>query len=314
MDQPVVSQGKIVFDSVKQYLKEIGRYELLDADGEKRLAWAMRAGWDAKHRLDTSPEGYSAEQRRADRRLVRLGERAKSDFINANLRLVVSIARRYGGAAGESMDLLDLIQEGNIGLEHAVDKFDPRKGFKFSTYGTWWIKQAITRAIANQARSIRLPVHMGDDLKKLQKARDMGLSDEEILEAYGWTGKHLVDVQDARKTTGVASFDRSVGEDGDTTLGDLVPDNRPAADYERAEVGSDSERIMEALRYALDEREFQILFMRNGFATGEPMKLEEIGKEFNLTRERIRQIEARAISKLRHPSMSRLLGGFRLYV
>jgi len=309
LDQPIApEQGKIRFDSLKQYSAEIGKHELLDADGEKRLARSMRAGWAAQERIDAPPADYTTEQLQADRRAVRLGERAKAEFIKANLRLVVSIAKRYRNAAGTQMDLLDLIQEGNIGLEHGIDKFDPEKGFKFSTYGSWWIRQAISRAIANQARTIRLPVHIGDDLKQLQKARGVGLSDEEILETYDWSEKHFATVQDAHRTTELASFDRPLGPDDDTTFGDLVPDTRPMAEYEQVEIQTDARHLRTALGAILDERELEIIDLRFGLSDGEPKTLEQVGAHFHLTRERVRQIQARAFKKVREAKAIGLLG------
>ncbi len=309
LDQPIApEQEKIRFDSLKQYLSEIGKYELLDADGERRLARSMRAGWAAQERIDAPPADYTTEQLRADRRAVRLGEHAKAEFIKANLRLVVSIARRYRNAAGSRMDLLDLIQEGNIGLEHGIDKFDPEKGFKFSTYGSWWIRQAISRAIANQARTIRLPVHMGDDLKRLQKARGMGLSNDEILETYDWSADHFATVQKADKATEIVSFDRPFGPDNDTTLGDLVSDTRPMAEYEKVEAQTDAGHLRTALGAILSERELAIIDLRFGLSDGEPKTLEQVGAHFHLTRERVRQIQARAFKKVRDANAIGLLG------
>ena len=288
-------------DLVRLYLSDIGRHPLLTKDDEARLARAIEAGNAAAAEL---AEGTAtAERRRHLRALVRSGAAAQGTFIQSNLRLVVSIAKKYQASG---LPLLDLIQEGNLGLMHAVEKFDWRKGFKFSTYATWWIRQSITRGIANTGRSIRLPVHAGDTLARLQKERsrlelelgraptitelaaEVELPEDRVVEAL------LVAAEPA-------SLSEPLREDGDGDLGDLVEDRSAVSPFDAAALAllpDDVERLLGPL----DPREREILLLRFGLDRGEPRTLEEVGAHFHLTRERIRQIEARAISKLRHPS------------
>jgi len=288
-------------DLVRLYLSDIGRHPLLTKDDEARLARAMEAGGAASREL---AEGTATAARRRElRTLVRVGAAAEGTFIQSNLRLVVSIAKKYQASG---LPLLDLIQEGNLGLMHAVEKFDWRKGFKFSTYATWWIRQSITRGIANTGRSIRLPVHAGDTLARLQKERsrlelelgraptitelaaEVELPEDRVIEAL------LVAAEPA-------SLSEPLREDGDGDLGDLVEDRGAVSPFEAAALALLPEEV-ERLLEPLDPRERQILLLRFGLDRGEPRTLEEVGAHFSLTRERIRQIEARAISKLRHPS------------
>lgn len=300
-------------DSVRQYLKEIGQYPLLTKEDEVRLAQKMEAGLAAKYRMESS-DYLSPSELRKLRRAVRDGDRAKQQFINSNLRLVVSIAKKYQASG---MPLLDLTQEGNFGLMHAVEKFDWQKGFKFSTYATWWIRQAITRGIANTGRTIRLPVHAGDTLKKIQKTRarlelqtgvapgieelsvELEMPPEKISEALRFAAEPL-------------SLDDPLREDGDATLGDVVPDSHSSDGYDKAEAADTSRQVREVLPQILDAREFGIVCLRFGLnEEGEPRTLEEVGAHFNLTRERIRQIESRALTKLRHPAAGGLMSGLR---
>jgi RNA polymerase sigma factor (sigma-70 family) len=296
-DDSVVGTG----DPVRMYLKEIGRVELLNGDEERRLAKAVVDGNAAALAIDD--QHLDAVERRRLMRLVHAGQQAKSELIQANLRLVVSIAKRY---TMRGMQFLDLIQEGNLGLMRAVDKFDYTKGFKFSTYATWWIRQAITRGIANTGRTIRLPVHAGDTLARLQKARsrlelkfgrpatlaelskEVEMPEDKVTEALRFAAEPL-------------SLSEPLREDGDAELGDVVEDRSAESPFEVAATALLPEEIARLLA-PLDEREREILKLRFGLDRGEPRTLEEVGEHFNLTRERIRQIEARAMSKLRHPS------------
>ena len=290
-------------DLVRLYLTDIGQYPLLTKEGEVRLAQQIEKGAEARSELDVSGDKVAPARRRELRRSVRRGDEAVRTFVQSNLRLVVSIAKKYQASG---LPLLDLIQEGNLGLMHAVEKFDWRKGFKFSTYATWWIRQAITRGIANTGRTIRLPVHAGDTLARLQKARsrlelkfgrpatlaelavEVEMSEEKVTEALRFAAEPL-------------SLSEPLREDGDAELGDVVEDRAAESPFEVAATSLLPEEISRLLA-PLDSREREILKLRFGLDRGEPRTLEEVGDHFELTRERIRQIEARAMSKLRHPS------------
>ncbi len=290
-------------DLVRLYLTDIGQYALLTKDDEVRLAKAIEAGKEAAEQMANTKD-LSTTQRRELRKVARAGEIAERQFVQSNLRLVVSIAKKYQASG---LPLLDLIQEGNLGLMHAVEKFDWRKGFKFSTYATWWIRQAITRGIANTGRTIRLPVHAGDTLARLQKARsrlelkygrpatlaelaaEVEMPGDKVTEALRFAAEPL-------------SLSEPLREDGDAELGDVVVDRSAESPFEAAATALLPEEIQRLLA-PLDEREREILRLRFGLdGVGEQRTLEEVGEHFNLTRERIRQIEARAMSKLRHPS------------
>ena len=290
-------------DLVRLYLTDIGQYALLTKDDEVRLAKAIEAGKLATEEMAANPI-VAAPKRRELRKAIRDGEIAERAFVQSNLRLVVSIAKKYQASG---LPLLDLIQEGNLGLMHAVEKFDWRKGFKFSTYATWWIRQAITRGIANTGRTIRLPVHAGDTLARLQKARsrlelkygrpatlaelskEVEMPEDKVTEALRFAAEPL-------------SLSEPLREDGDAELGDVVEDRSAESPFETAATALLPEEIQRLLA-PLDEREREILRLRFGLdGSGEGRTLEEVGEHFNLTRERIRQIEARAMSKLRHPS------------
>ena len=292
-------------DIVKRYLSEIGEFRLLDKADEVRLAQAMEAGREASLSVESSAR-LTPAKRRALFRMVRAGEEAHQVFVQSNLRLVVSIAKRYQASG---LPLLDLVQEGNLGLIHAVEKFDWRKGFKFSTYATWWIRQAISRGIANTGRTIRLPVHAQDSLTRISRARsDLALtlgrpatldelaaetmmSREALEEALQWRSEPL-------------SLSDPLSEDSDNTLGDIVlSDVNSVTPFDHAATALLPGEICRLLE-ALDEREAKIIRLRFGLDRGEPLTLEEVGRHFQLTRERIRQIEAKAMSKLRHPSVS----------
>jgi len=289
-------------DLVRLYLTDIGQYPLLTKDDEVRLAQLIEKGAAARAELD-SDEKPTAARKRELRRHLRSGDDAERTFVQSNLRLVVSIAKKYQASG---LPLLDLIQEGNLGLMHAVEKFDWRKGFKFSTYATWWIRQAITRGIANTGRTIRLPVHAGDTLARLQKARarlelkfgrpatlvelaaEVEMPEDKVTEALRFAAEPL-------------SLSEPLREDGDAELGDVVEDRGAESPFEVAATALLPDEINRLLG-PLDEREREILKLRFGLDRGEPRTLEEVGEHFSLTRERIRQIEARAMSKLRHPS------------
>ena len=294
-------RGRLTTDLVSQYLTSIGEYELLTAENEVDYAQKIEAGQDASERLEAGDVTDKTEQMML-RRKIRHGQEAKDAFLTANLRLVVANARRYANTSG--IDFLDLIQEGNLGLIRAVEKFDWRKGFKFSTYATWWIRQAITRAIADKSRTVRIPVHLHDTLAAVRAAQaslkaELGREPrpEEIAEEAG------VNVDKVELALGVAdtvSLEQPVGEDG-AQLGDFIEDE-DAVDPVRVTEEMD---IADSLRKSIERlpnREGRILALRYGFYDGVPRTLEEIGDEFNLTRERIRQLEKLALCRLRHPS------------
>jgi RNA polymerase primary sigma factor len=294
-------RGRLTTDLVSQYLTAIGEYELLTAEKEVDYAQKIESGQDAEEKLASGDFASKSEQM-ALRRKVRHGREAKDAFLTANLRLVVANARRYANTSG--IDFLDLIQEGNLGLIRAVEKFDWRKGFKFSTYATWWIRQAITRAIADKSRTVRIPVHLHDTLAAVRAAQaslkaELGREPkpEEIAEEAG------VNVDKVELALGVAdtvSLEQPVGEDG-AQLGDFIEDE-DAVDPVRVTEEMDIANSLRKSIERLPEREGRILALRYGFYDGVPRTLEEIGEEFNLTRERIRQLEKLALCRLRHPS------------
>ena len=290
-------------DIIRMYLRDIGRYELLDKEGEARLSRRVRAGLAAKAELEAGGTALSSTDRRALNRTIRDGEDAAEEFVNRNLRLVVSIAKKYRSSG---LPLLDLVQEGNLGVMHAVEKFDWQKGFKFSTYATWWIKQAIQRGIANTGRTIRLPVHAGDTLARVQRARaqlEMNLGRQatfaELAAEVEIPEDKLVEV--FRYMSDPMSLNERLGEDSDTERGDLIGDVS-AADPEQEAMRAQITEVVEKMLAILPERERMILILRHGIDRGEPRTLEEVAEYFNLTRERVRQIEARSMSMLRHPS------------
>jgi RNA polymerase sigma factor (sigma-70 family) len=289
-------------DLVRLYLEDVGRHNLLTKDDEIRLAQAIETGTAATERLETAKK-LTPTQRRQIRREIRQGEEAHRQFVNSNLRLVVSIAKKYQSSG---LPLLDIVQEGNLGLIHAVDKFDWRKGFKFSTYATWWIRQAIQRGIANSARVIRLPVHAGDMLTALLKMRaqlEGSLGRTPTLAELAAEAELPLDkvVEVLRYAVDTVSLDEPVRDDGDAELGDFVEDRNATAPFDAAAVSLLPGEVAKVLK-VLDERERTILCLRFGLDGGGERTLEEVAEYFGLTRERIRQIEARAMSKLRHPS------------
>ncbi|MFP3916041.1 MAG: RNA polymerase sigma factor RpoD/SigA [Actinomycetota bacterium] len=289
-------------DTVGLYLDDVSDHRLLTAEDEIRLARAIEQGRRAAARLDQEDEDLSQVERRRLRRLVDEGEEARAIFISCNLRLVISIAKRY---TGRGLDLLDLIQEGNLGLIRAVEKFDWRKGFKFSTYATWWIRQAITRGIGNAGRTIRLPVHLIDVVRTVSDTRQM-LHDrlqraptvDEVADASGVDRERVILAIDAPGDT--VSLDRPVGGDGDAELQDFVEDAN-VDPYSKAVESIARERLLAALQH-LDPDEQRVLWLRFGLDGSEPWTLTDVGKEMHTTRERVRQIEGRALAKLRHPS------------
>ncbi len=289
-------------DLVRLYLEDVGRHNLLTKDDEIRLAQAIETGTAAVEKLETAKK-LTPTQKRALKREIRQGEEAHRQFVNSNLRLVVSIAKKYQSSG---LPLLDIVQEGNLGLIHAVDKFDWRKGFKFSTYATWWIRQAIQRGIANSARVIRLPVHAGDMLTALLKLRaslegSLGRTPT-LAELAGEAELPLEKVVEVlRYAVDTVSLDEPVRDDGDAELGDFVEDRNAVAPFEHAATSLLPNEVAKVLS-VLDERERTILTLRFGLDGGGERTLEEVAEHFGLTRERIRQIEARAMSKLRHPS------------
>ncbi|MEY4230405.1 MAG: polymerase sigma factor RpoD [Actinomycetota bacterium] len=296
-------------DPVRMYLKEIGRVELLSGEEERRLAQAIEDGNRAALQLD-SPDLDAVERRRL-MRAVRAGQDAKSELIQANLRLVVSIAKRY---TLRGMQFLDLIQEGNLGLMRAVDKFDHTKGFKFSTYATWWIRQAITRSIADQARTIRIPVHMVESMNRVlrtQRQMHQELEREPTLdELSGRCGLPPDRVREIlRISQDPLSLDSPLGEEDDMSLADFLPDLTADTPADMATKTMLVQAVEEALG-ELSEREQEIVRMRFGLDDGQPKTLEDVGREFGVTRERIRQIEAKTLAKLRHPMRSQKLKEF----
>jgi RNA polymerase primary sigma factor len=300
-------------DPVRMYLKEIGRVPLLTASEEVEYSRRIEAGGFAALRLaDLSAAGQldslDFDERRALQRTVRRGDDAREVIIEANLRLVVSIAKRY---VGRGMQFLDLIQEGNLGLMRAVEKFDYTKGFKFSTYATWWIRQAITRAIADQARTIRIPVHMVESINKVHRIQRQMLQElereptvEELAERVGLTEDRVREIQ--RISLDLLSLDAPVGEEDDSNLADFIEDQAAEAPAEAAARRMLNRAVIDALD-ELSDREKAVVRLRFGLEDGQARTLEEVGKEFGVTRERIRQIESKTLAKLRHPHRSQKL-------
>ncbi len=294
-------------DPVKDYLKQIGKVALLNAGEEVELAKRIEAGLFAEEKLN-SGQKLSPTAERELRWIAHDGRRAKNHLLEANLRLVVSLAKRY---TGRGMQFLDLIQEGNLGLIRAVEKFDYTKGFKFSTYATWWIRQAITRAMADQARTIRIPVHMVEVINKLARVQRQMLQDlgreptpEELAKELDMTPEKVVEVQKYGREP--ISLHTPLGEDGDSEFGDLIEDSEAVVPADAVSFTLLQEQLHSVLD-TLSEREAGVVSMRFGLTDGQPKTLDEIGKVYGVTRERIRQIESKTMSKLRHPSRSQVL-------
>lgn len=295
-------------DPVRMYLKEIGKVPLLTAAEEIDLAMKMEAGIEAAEQLEKAEDEGIELERRERRRLSRIeqvGLDAKQQIVEANLRLVVSIAKRY---VGRGMLFLDLIQEGNLGLIRAVEKFDYTKGFKFSTYATWWIRQAITRAIADQARTIRIPVHMVETINKLVRIQRQLLQElgreptpEEIGKEMGLPAERVREIQKISQEP--VSLETPIGEEEDSQLGDFIEDDAAVVPPDAASFSMLQEQLSKVLD-GLAERERKVISLRFGLEDGHPRTLEEVGREFGVTRERIRQIESKTLAKLRHPSRS----------
>lgn len=294
-------------DPVKDYLKQIGKVALLNAEEEVDLATRIEAGLYAEHKMQTE-EITDPRLRRDMQLIIADGRRAKNHLLEANLRLVVSIAKRY---TGRGMLFLDLIQEGNLGLIRAVEKFDYAKGYKFSTYATWWIRQAITRAMADQARTIRIPVHMVEVINKLARVQRQMLQDlgreptpEELGTELDMTPEKVIEVQKYGREP--ISLHTPLGEDGDSEFGDLIEDSEAVVPADAVGFTLLQEQLHSVLD-TLSEREAGVVAMRFGLTDGQPKTLDEIGKVYGVTRERIRQIESKTMSKLRHPSRSQVL-------
>ncbi|MCG2806264.1 RNA polymerase sigma factor [Propionicimonas sp.] len=303
-EQQVMAAGATA-DPVKDYLKQIGKVALLNAEQEVQLAKRIEAGLFAEETLN---EGNAAPDVDDLDWISEDGRRAKNHLLEANLRLVVSLAKRY---TGRGMLFLDLIQEGNLGLIRAVEKFDYTKGYKFSTYATWWIKQAITRAMADQARTIRIPVHMVEVINKLARVQRQMLQDlgreptpEELAKELDMTPEKVVEVQKYGREP--ISLHTPLGEDGDSEFGDLIEDSEAVVPAEAVNFTLLQEQLHDVLD-TLSEREAGVVSMRFGLTDGQPKTLDEIGKVYGVTRERIRQIESKTMSKLRHPSRSQVL-------
>jgi RNA polymerase primary sigma factor len=298
-------------DSVRAYLKQIGKVALLNAEEEVDLAKRIEAGLYAAERLrhaDEANEKLVLQMRRDLRWIVRDGERAKNHLLEANLRLVVSLAKRY---TGRGMAFLDLIQEGNLGLIRAVEKFDYTKGYKFSTYATWWIRQAITRAMADQARTIRIPVHMVEVINKLGRIQRELLQDlgreptpEELAKEMDITPDKVLEIQQYAREP--ISLDQTIGDEGDSQLGDFIEDSEAVVAVDAVSFTLLQDQLQSVLQ-TLSEREAGVVKLRFGLTDGQPRTLDEIGQVYGVTRERIRQIESKTMSKLRHPSRSQVL-------
>ena len=309
-DEPVqqVTVAGATADPVKDYLKQIGKVSLLNAEQEVDLARRIEAGLYAEYKLKNQADEMTSRERRELHFLAQDGQQAKNHLLEANLRLVVSLAKRY---TGRGMQFLDLIQEGNLGLIRAVEKFDYTKGYKFSTYATWWIRQAITRAMADQARTIRIPVHMVEVINKLARVQRQMLQDlgreptpEELAKELDMTAEKVVEVQKYGREP--ISLHTPLGEDGDSEFGDLIEDSEAIVPADAVSFTLLQEQLHHVLD-TLSEREAVVVSMRFGLGDGQPKTLDEIGKVYGVTRERIRQIESKTMSKLRHPSRSQVL-------
>lgn len=315
VDTSALAEGFAIDDPVRMYLKEIGKVDLLSPDEEIDLAKKIMAGAEATEKMDEyeksgEKSAVCADEIVAWNKAIKSGERAKKRLAEANLRLVVSIAKRY---VGRGMLFLDLIQEGNLGLIKAVEKFDYTKGYKFSTYATWWIRQAITRAIADQARTIRIPVHMVETINRMRQATNQLVyqnghepTPEELAKAMDMSVERVREIQ--RMAQEPASLESPVGEEEDSSLGDFVADENAEAPGKAADRAMVAQQINQALK-SLTPREEKVIRLRFGLDDGRPRTLEEVGRDFGVTRERVRQIEAKAIRKLHSRKCLALLNG-----
>jgi RNA polymerase primary sigma factor len=310
LDATAESAGEpsVSADLVRAYLKEIGKVALLNAEQEVDLAKRIEAGLFAQRKLDEHGDELPFALRSDLRRIAADGARAKNHLLEANLRLVVSLAKRY---TGRGMAFLDLIQEGNLGLIRAVEKFDYTKGYKFSTYATWWIRQAITRAMADQSRTIRIPVHMVEVINKVARVQrqlmiDLGreATPEELGRELDMEPEKVMEIQ--RYSREPVSLDQTVGDDGESLLGDFIEDADAPAAFDVI-VHDEMMRQIDRLLGTLPEREAKVVALRYGLTDGQPRTLDEVGRALGLTRERIRQIEAKTMAKLRHPSRARVV-------
>ena len=295
-------------DLVRVYLNGIGKTPLLSAEEEVELAKAVEVGLYAQHLLDDRDYKPTRAMKRDLKVLAREGEKARTHMLEANLRLVVSLAKRY---SGRGMPLLDLIQEGNLGLIRAMEKFDYAKGFKFSTYATWWIRQAITRAMADQARTIRIPVHMVEVINKLGRIQRELLQDlgreptpQELAKEMDITEEKVLEIQQYAREP--ISLDQTIGDEGDSQLGDFIEDSEAVIAVDAVSFTLLQDQLQDVLT-TLSEREAGVVRLRFGLTDGMPRTLDEIGQVYGVTRERIRQIESKTMSKLRHPSRSQVL-------
>ena len=310
IDTSAMAETFAIDDPVRMYLKEIGKVDLLTPEEEVTLAERMQKGSAAAERIAAEGDAIPPEERAQLDKDIKAGDRAKKRLAEANLRLVVSIAKRY---VGRGMLFLDLIQEGNLGLIKAVEKFDSTKGFKFSTYATWWIRQAITRAIADQARTIRIPVHMVETINRMRQATNQLVyqnghepTPEELAKAMDMSVERVREIQ--RMAQEPASLESPVGEEEDSSLGDFVADENAEAPGKAADRAMVAQQINQALK-SLTPREEKVIRLRFGLDDGRPRTLEEVGRDFGVTRERVRQIEAKAIRKLHSRKCLALLNG-----
>ena len=310
VDTSAMAETFAIDDPVRMYLKEIGKVDLLSPEEEVSLAERMQKGSAAAERIEKEGDSIPPEERAQLDKDIKTGDRAKKRLAEANLRLVVSIAKRY---VGRGMLFLDLIQEGNLGLIKAVEKFDSTKGFKFSTYATWWIRQAITRAIADQARTIRIPVHMVETINRMRQATNQLVyqnghepTPEELAKAMDMSVERVREIQ--RMAQEPASLESPVGEEEDSSLGDFVADENAEAPGKAADRAMVAQQINQALK-SLTPREEKVIRLRFGLDDGRPRTLEEVGRDFGVTRERVRQIEAKAIRKLHSRKCLALLNG-----
>jgi RNA polymerase sigma factor (sigma-70 family) len=313
-----VTNNEVSTDDIfRLYLNDIGKRALLTKEEEIDLAQKIEAGSESAKRLEEESESMSFAERRNAQRLIKTGAEAKNKFFEANLRLVVSVAKRYTKQAQGKLELLDLIQEGNIGLEHAIDKFDWRRGFKFSTYATWWIKQAILRSMANTVNAVRLPVHVYENVARLQRAiydlekANIEPTTDALALQLEWSVEKVVEITRCSTVSSPSSLDAPRGneQDSEYTFQDTIGDVSSKKEYDKVDGNLAMTGLIKALDDVLSEQESQVLKDRYGLVSGEPQSLVQIGYTYSFSREKIRQIETRALTKLRHPSVRNVVGG-----